>query len=126
MKPVTPREFLDQWEDLVQRSLLPLDIREQKRPDIILEQWAGDLPAHRERLRSEVDILVRRIMAARTDGEIGPLLLRTDPEIVAIFYDRVMNAGKELRVRVHLKPSWEEGTPWRDLVKEFLLRGIFH
>ena len=64
-------------------------------------------------------------MAARTDDEIWPLLSGTDPEIVAIFYDRVMNAGKELRVRVHLK-AFRKGATWRDLVKAMLLGGTFH
>jgi len=127
-KPVTPREFLNQWEDLVQRSILPERIVEEKRPDIILEGWGDDLPAHRERLRDEVDILVRRIMASRTDDDIGPLLSGTDPEIVAILYDRVKNAGKELRVAVHLRAGdrWKKAVTWRDIVKELLLRGTFH
>ena len=128
MKPVPPREFLDQWEDLVQRSILPERMLEEKRPDIILEQWGVDLPVQRERLRAEADILVRRIMAARTDDEIGPLLSGTDPAIVAILYDRVKNAGKELRVLAHLKAGeqWKDGLTWREMVKTLLLRGTFH
>lgn len=128
IKPITPREFLNQWEDLVRRSILPERILEEKRPDIILKRWGDDLPAHRERLRDEVDILVRRIMASRTDDDIGPLLSETDPEIVAILYDRVKNAGKELRVTVHLRAGdrRKKGSTWRDLVKALLLRGTFH
>jgi len=101
---------------------------EEKRPDIILERWGDDLPAHRERLRNKVDLLIKRIMASHTDADIGPLLSGTAPEIVAILYDRVKNVGKELRVMAHLKAGdpWKKGATWRELMMTYLLRGTFH
>jgi hypothetical protein len=128
IKPITPREFLDQWSETVQTSLLPERIVKEKRPDKILEDWGADLPNHRERLRQDTDALIEKLLAVRRDEDVVDILFAAPPELVAVFYHRLQTAGKQLRVDVHLSDFFLKpgGTTWRDLVKTYLLlRGTF-
>ena len=74
IKPIPPREFLDQWSEIVQTSLFPKRIYEEKRPDKIIEKWGEDLPKHRERLRQETDALIARLLSVQRDEDIVDIL----------------------------------------------------
>lgn len=122
-KPITPREFLDQWNDIVGSSLFPDRIIKERRPGEILSQWAGDLPKHQERLRHEADALVTRILNIQSDPDIDEMLLATPLDLLAIYYDRVTRAGELLKAAVHLKPEYigNRYLTWRDLARDLLL-----
>ena len=127
MKAVVPREFLEQWSKIVELSLFPEQIFKQKRPDQILEQWGDDLSRQRSRLRKQTDHLIQKILSLRSDEDVVPILLETDRELVAAYYDRLKSAGKRLRVEVHLNDAYEKPgeLTWRDLTMMLLLRRTF-
>lgn len=128
IKPIPPREFLDQWSEIVQTSLFPKRIYEEKRPDKIIEKWGEDLPKHRERLRQETDALIARLLSVQRDEDIVDILFAAPPELVAVFYHRLQKAEKQLWVMVHLNAGarWKKGATWRELMMKYLLRGTFH
>ena len=107
MKAVTPREFLEQWADIVMKSIAPPTVLKIKGPHLVLNLLADNLPAHRERLKIEIDTLVEQVLVAQSDQDLETLLLKTDPEIFALYWDRIVDAGKRLRAMVHLNERFE-------------------
>ena len=128
MKAVKPFKFLEQWEKVVELSLFPEQIFKQSRPDQVLEQWGEDLHRHRSRLRIQTDLLIQEILSLHTDEDVVPILLKTDRELVAAYYDRLKSVGRRLRAQVHLNDAYENpgGMTWRDLAMMLLLRETFH
>jgi len=126
MKHITPRDFLEQLSEIVRTSLFPDRIFDEKRPDKIIKKWGDDLPKHRERLLPATQALIGQILELREDHEVRTLLSTTDPEILAVYYERLQDAGRRLRIEVHLNDYYEKPEiTWRDLAVVLLLRETF-
>ena len=123
MKAITPREFLDQWADIVRSSLLPGWLIEAIRPEKIISRWADELPNHRERLRPTVDDLVIRILNSRSDQDTDGILSTTPLHLLAIYCDRVTRATARLGEAVQIEPEnlFAHYDTWKDLAKDLLL-----
>lgn len=123
MKAIPPREYLDQWADIVRSSLLPDWLLEAIRPEKIISRWADELPKHRERLRPAVDDLVIRILNSRSDQDTNGILSTTPLHLLAIYCDRVTRASVRLGEAVRLEPEhlFAHYKTWKDLAKDLLL-----
>lgn len=120
---------MDQWDEIVRTALFPDRIFEEKRPDKIIEKWGADLPKHRERLLQATQDLIQRLLDDLLPDQAvwTTVLLATDPEVLAVYYERLQDAGKRLREEVHLNDYYEKPEmTWRDLVRMLLLRQTFH
>ena len=116
-KKINPALLLETWKVGVNVLLFPDDIASELRPDVLLEKWSDIMPSTREQRRDEVDFFVAQVLDADTPEGLWTLLRKTDPELVALYVDRLeaatfalMQIAQEDFGEVCVPESWYELT----------------
>jgi len=120
-KKINPALLLETWKVGVNALLFPDDIGRELRPDVLLEKWSDIMPSIRERRRDEVDFFVAQVLDADTPEGLWTLLRKTDPELVALYVDR-LEAATFVLIQL-VKEGFEEvcvPASWHELTKRLL------
>jgi len=101
------------WKAGVDALLFPPDLVKDLHPDEYLGVFGENLPDIREKFRDDVDIFIGSIFELENPETLWKLLRKTDPRIMALYYDRILAANHSLeRVRnqksvVNVPESWD-------------------
>lgn len=88
--------ILETWKMGVENLLFPDFLINELQPVKIIDEWEDDLQKIREKFRDDVDVFIERIFDLETPQELWILIRKTDPTIMALYYDRILAATYSL------------------------------
>lgn len=117
--------ILETWKAGVNALLFPDILIKELNPVFILDELDDDLPDMREKFRDDVDVFISRVFELEIPQELWTLLRKTDPKIVALYYDRILAATYSLEIVKKKAPEAEVPESWNTLSRLLLFQKLF-
>lgn len=112
------------WLAGIENVLFPSSLIKELHSQDILEKW-DDLPFKREQYRDQVDVLIAKVIDSDTPEYVQVLLRKTDPKIVALYFDRLVAASFALdMIRQQMKVA-EIPESWETTIRLLLFQKLF-
>lgn len=113
------------WRAGVENLLFPPDVVDELDPAAKLDGWGDELPVIREEYRDKVDAFIDSVFELETPPSLWSLLRKTDPMLVAFYYDRILAATFSLEQVKQTMPVVQVPESWETLSRLLLFQKLF-